>query len=136
MLVNQLPRSMRRVRSLSNCCLTRASFSLAFLLLAGGCASHPRRASVVTGSASPSPSATPLLTGRIVGEIAVVNAAEHFVLIDLGPNLYVPEPGLNLRSHDAAGTVAHLKTSPEQKRPFIAADIIDGAPKVGDEVLQ
>ena len=56
----------------------------------------------------------------------MVNEAEHFVLIDLGSNLYVPAPGTTLRATDAAGETAHLKASPEQKRPFIAADIIDG----------
>ncbi len=61
---------------------------------------------------------------------------ERFVLIDLGSNLYVPEPGALLRSTNPAGDTAHLKTSPEQKRPFIAADIIDGKPAVGDEVVR
>ena len=135
MLVNQLPCAMRRVRFLSSFCLTTTSLGLPFFLLAGGCAGRPRGTSA-TGPASPNPSTSPQVAGRIVGEIAVVNTAERFVLIDLGSNLYVPEPGTNLRSHDAAGAVAHLKTSPEQKRPFIAADVIDGTPKVGDEVVR
>ena len=37
-----------------------------------------------------------------------------------------------MHSTNAAGATAHLKASPEQKRPFIAADIIDGEPAVGD----
>ncbi len=135
MLVNQLPRAMRRARFFPNFCLTTALVGGSFLF-GGGCGGHAHEAPAVTGSASPAPSATPPIVRRIVGEIAVVNAAEHFVLIDLGSNLYVPAPGTTLRSLDAAGVAARLKTSPEQKRPFIAADIIDGTPKVGDEVLR
>ena len=69
-----------------------------------------------------------------MGEITVVDEEKHFVLIDLEANLYVPPPGMPLQALGASGKVAHLKASPEQKRPFIAADIIDGDPAVGDQV--
>ncbi len=72
----------------------------------------------------------------IVGEIAVVNEAKRFVLIDLQSNLYVPAPGTALRTTNASGKTAHLKAAPEQKRPFIAADIVDGEPAVGDQVVR
>ncbi len=61
---------------------------------------------------------------------------KRFVLIDLASNLYVPAPGAALRSTNAAGATAQLKASSEQKRPFIAADIVDGEPAVGDEVVR
>jgi hypothetical protein len=66
----------------------------------------------------------------------VVDEEKRFVLIDLDSNLYVPAPGTALRSTNAAGAAAHLKASAEQKRPFIAADIVDGEPAVGDEVVR
>jgi hypothetical protein len=91
-----------------------------------GCATKLRPATVGPAPAPPS----------IVGEIAVVDDEKRFVLIDLGSNLYVPAPGAAMHSTNAAGTTAHLKASPEQKRPFIAADIIDGEPTVGDEVVR
>jgi hypothetical protein len=72
----------------------------------------------------------------IVGEIAVVNEAKGFVLVDLQFNLYVPAPGTALHTTNAAGETAHLKAGPEQKRPFIAADIVDGDPAVGDQVVR
>lgn len=85
----------------------------------------------------PPPSTTTALTpARVVGEIAIVDQEKHFVLVDLESNLYVPLPGTELQSRNAAGKVAHLKASPEQKRPFIAADIVDGEPAVGDQVWQ
>jgi hypothetical protein len=70
----------------------------------------------------------------VVGEIAVVDEEKRFVLVDLDSNLYVPLPGTQLQSRNAAGKVARLKASPEQERPFIAADIVEGDPAVGDEV--
>ena len=66
----------------------------------------------------------------------MVNEAKRFVLIDLQSNLYVPVPGTALHTTNAAGEMAHLKAGPEQKRPFIAADIVDGDPKVGDQVVR
>ena len=96
------------------------------LLAFPGCATHPRPATAAPRPAHPS----------VVGEIAVVNEEKRFVLIDLGSNLYVPAPGTAMHSINAAGATAHLKASSEQKRPFIAADIIDGQPAVGDEVVR
>ena len=98
----------------------------ASLFTSTGCAPHPRGAAAEPRPAPPS----------VVGEIAVVDGEKRFVLIDLGSNLYVPAPGAAMHSTNAAGGTAHLKASPEQKRPFIAADIIDGEPAVGDEVVR
>jgi hypothetical protein len=96
------------------------------LLTFSGCATQPRGAMAASQPARPS----------VVGAIAVVDEEKRFVLIDLGSNLYVPAPGAAMHSTNAAGAIAHLKASPEQKRPFIAADIIDGEPAVGDEVVR
>ncbi len=103
----------------------------ACLLLICGCASPARPA-----AASRAPAKPPPIIHAIVGEIAIVDEEERFVLIDLGSNLYVPTPGALLRSSNAAGETAHLKASLEQKRPFVAADIVDGQPMVGDEVVR
>ena len=69
-----------------------------------------------------------------VGEIAFVNSEEHFVLIDLESNLYVPLPGTQLVSVSSKGKTTRLKAGAEQKRPFVAADILEGTPTVGDRV--
>ena len=82
---------------------------------------------------APAPAA---IAPRVVGEIAVVDEEKRFVLIDLESHLYVPAPGTALRAINAKGETAHLKASPEQKRPFVAADIVDGDPAVGDEVVR
>ncbi len=96
------------------------------LLLWTGCRSTPR----------PAPAVAKPATSIVVGEIAIVDEEKQFVLVDLESNLYVPTPGTPLRSINATGETAHLKASPEQKRPFIAADIVDGDPAVGDQVLR
>jgi hypothetical protein len=102
---------------------------LSALLSLGGCARQtPAKPTGVAGAAVPEP--------RVVGEVAVVDQEEKFVLVDLDSHLYVPAPGTALRATNAKGEIAHLKTSPEQKRPFVAADIIDGDPTVGDEVVR
>jgi hypothetical protein len=71
-----------------------------------------------------------------VGKIAVVDEEKHFVLIDLASNLYVPNAGTALQALNAGAESARLRAAPEQKRPFIAADIIDGRPAVGEEVVR
>jgi hypothetical protein len=106
-------------------CLTIAG-ATSSLLLFTGCATKPRPAVAAPAPVRPS----------VVGKIAVVDEEKRFVLIDLDSNLYVPAPGTALRSTNAAGAAAHLKASAEQKRPFIAADIVDGEPAVGDEVVR
>jgi hypothetical protein len=126
MLVNRL-QFMGLTRQLLLRCLTIAAVPIAFYFSFTGCASMTRPA-----AATPASVTLPV----VVGEIAVVDEEKHFVLIDLDSNLYVPPPGTPLRSTNAAGKTAHFKASPEQKRPFIAADIIDGEPAVGDEVVR
>lgn len=106
---------------------------LALLPLFGGCGLFKPKAQA-RSSAQASPSPTPFPVRTVVGQIAVVDEEKRFVLIDLGSNLYVPDPGAALRSTHASGESARLKASPEQKRPFIAADIVEGKPQVGDEV--
>ena len=127
MLVNRLP-------LVSNSFLIPCIYSaiISSVIALSGCVPEtrgktPATAAAVT-TATPEPS--------VVGEVAVVDAEKHFVLVDLESNLYVPAPGTQLRATNAKGGIAHLKASPEQKRPFVAADIIDGAPAVGDQVVR
>jgi hypothetical protein len=106
--------------------LTILGASISWLLFIAGCAAGPGPSAA---SAAPTPPS-------VVGEIALVDEEKRFVLIDLDSNLYVPAPGIALRTTNLAGNTAHLKASPEQKRPFIAADIVDGDPAVGDQVTR
>lgn len=105
--------------------LTIGKASLSSLFFVASCAPRTPPAPPARATAS---------RPEVVGEIAVVDEEKHFVLIDLESNLYVPPPGTPLQATGASGKIAHLRASPEQKRPFIAADVLDGDPAVGDEV--
>jgi hypothetical protein len=108
--------------------------ALGFLLSPAGCATRPQHSAGAKPGASPTP--RPIVR-TLVGDIAIVDREKGFVLIDLGSNLYVPTPGLHLEATNAAGaTTAQLEASPEQNRPFIAADIREGSPEVGDQVYR
>ena len=100
-----------------------AAYSLAF----GGCQLNPTQKRTAVRAAD-----QPV----VVGEVAWVDETNHFVLIDVGSGLYVPAPGVLLRAKNTSGETARLKTAPERKRPFVAADIVDGEPKVGDQVIR
>jgi hypothetical protein len=71
----------------------------------------------------------------IIGSIAYVDEARGFVLIDVG-GIYLPQPGIALKSYAQSNETAVLTVSPEQKRPFITADIVKGLPQKGDDVYE
>ena len=126
MLVNMLPRPCASLCPVLLFRLTILGASISLVLSVTGCATGPRPAAA---SAAPAPPV-------VIGEIAVMDEEQRFVLIDLDSNLYVPAPGTALRTTNPSGKIAQLKASPEQKRPFIAADIIDGDPVVGEQVIR
>jgi hypothetical protein len=97
-----------------------------------GCASRSRRDAKTKIEAAAAP-----ISSQIhfqIGAVSLVDEKKEFVLIDLGSNLYVPDPGTLLRVVREGVVIAQLKAAPEQKRPFIAGDIVEGKPKVGDRV--
>ena len=100
------------------------------ILATAGCATRAQSKPQPRAAAATAPKP------RTVGEIAIVDEEKHFVLIDLQSNLYVPAAGVELRALGANGAISRLKASPEQNRPFIAADIVEGEPAVGDEVVK
>lgn len=85
---------------------------------------HPRKLAV---SAASGP--------RRVGTVAFVNNDLHFVLIDVG-SLYIPAAGQALKTFSGGTESGIVSVSPERKRPFIAADIVKGAPQKDDDVFQ
>jgi len=137
---------MRPVRFFPFFCLTMAG-ELALVVLVG-CSAQPKsaaRPAVVDVHRKTSGTAdASALDGanrsepRIVhvGEVRVVDEEKRFVLIDLQSNLYLPEPGVVLRSIRDTRETAKLKVSPERMRPFIAADIIEGEPAPNDQVVK
>lgn len=88
-----------------------------------GCALHRKQ---------PRPAATPA-GPQAVGTVAVVNDRSRFVLLDVG-SLYAPAAGVTLKCYAGEAETGELVVSPEKKRPFIAADVVKGEPRVGDRV--
>lgn len=72
---------------------------------------------------------------RLVGTVAFVDRSSGFALVDVG-TLYIPQPGMALKSFSAGNETAVLMVSPERKMPFISADIVKGDPHRGDQVFQ
>ena len=104
--------------------LSRCIFAatLGFALIAGsGCAVGHKRVEHL-----PEP--------HLVGKITLVNQASGFALIDSGET---PGAGTLLKAVSLDGKqTALLNVSAEQKKPFIIADIVKGAPHAGEQVFQ
>lgn len=86
-----------------------------------------------TKKKSPAPVATAVETQSFLGTISMVNDDGHFVLVDFG-GFAAPEPGAELQVRRAGEDVATLKAGTEMRRPFAAADILQGTPQPGDDV--
>ena len=74
-------------------------------------------------------------TPRRVGTITLVDDAGRFVLIDTGM-AGVPPLGTALRSFSGEAASGVVAVGSVNRRPFVAADIVQGMPKKGDGVFQ
>ena len=70
-----------------------------------------------------------------VGTVTLVNEAEHFVLIDT-ELAALPAIGTALKSFTGDASSGVVTVGDVNRRPFIVADIVQGAPKKGDGVFQ
>ena len=70
-----------------------------------------------------------------VGTITLVNEAEHFVLIDT-ELAALPAIGTALKSFTGDAASGVVAVGNVNRRPFVVADIVQGAPKKGDGVFQ
>ena len=70
-----------------------------------------------------------------VGTITLVNEAARFVLIDTGMGA-VPAIGTALKSFSGDAPSGVVAVGDVTRRPFVVADIVQGAPKKGDGVFQ
>ena len=70
-----------------------------------------------------------------MGVVTLVNEADGFVLIDSGSQP-TPAVGARLQSYTARVVSGQLKASVVRRRPFVVADIVEGTPRVGDEIFE
>jgi hypothetical protein len=107
--------------AIKTCVFYRLLFSVIIVVSFCGCAGKR------TGPTPPVP--------HLLGRIALVNENLKFVLIDVG-TYYSPKPGQALKTFRAGTQTGILAVTPEYKRPFVAADIIQGNPAPGDAVYE
>jgi hypothetical protein len=70
-----------------------------------------------------------------VGRVALVNAGEHFALIEA--NLaQPPAAGTTLRIYSGGAVSVELRATGVRRRPFLVADLVSGMPEKGDLVMQ
>lgn len=73
---------------------------------------------------------------RAMGEVTIVDHGGRFVWLRTPLSGAVPpETQLVIRSQVDGRVTAKLSTSPERKRLYVAADVTEGEPKVGDAVF-
>ncbi len=70
-----------------------------------------------------------------VGVITLFDEAGGFALIDSGSNP-TPAAGARLLSYTGPTPSAQLKVGDVRRRPFVVADLEEGAPRKGDEVFE
>ena len=103
----------------------RGVFALLIAAQFSGCGLRRPRAKKVAAPAQP----------LLVGTITLVNEDRHFVLIDSGPGPG-PMSGVVLKCRSASGETGELNVGEVRRRPFAIADVVKGAPHVGDQVFQ
>ncbi len=79
------------------------------------------------------PPTTTGATQNFLGTISMVNEDGRFVLVDFG-GFAAPSPGAELQVRRSGEEVATLNAGAEMRRPFAAADIVQGTPQAGDDV--
>jgi hypothetical protein len=73
---------------------------------------------------------------RPMGQVVVVDAEKGFVLVQSPLATVTPaDSTLVVKARDTAATTGKLKVTPERKKNRIAADIVEGSPKIGEVVF-
>ncbi|MCC5848156.1 MAG: hypothetical protein JJU29_08685 [Verrucomicrobia bacterium] len=68
---------------------------------------------------------------RPAGVVRHVNTAERYLIFE---SSFVFRPGQELQAMRDGRAVAEIRVLPQARRPFFAADILEGAPRVDDLV--
>jgi len=100
-----------------------------FLLLFSSCSTFKKNKEAEEKPADRSPGGRSIPIGQVV----LVNDSADFVLVKTGNSIRFKE-GAELESRQGMTTTAILDFSPERKKGFMTADILQGQPQVGDWV--
>jgi hypothetical protein len=113
--------------------MMRQTGILLCLLLVSGCAGFKPRPRPVETAPAVEPSAIPMNFGVTTGRIAVVNPQFRFVVVDFGGQR-APAIGATLKLYREDKPVGSVRLTTPVRGQFITADVVDGEPRVGDEV--
>lgn len=107
---------------------------LVVLLLGASCAKNRPRPTAPAPTAVPAiePVITP--AGPEPGRITQVNEKHQYVVVDFGRNT-PPPTGSRLSARRHAQPVAVLRLTESGRGRFRVADVLEGDPRAGDEVL-
>ncbi len=113
--------------------MRRTALFFAVLLLGAGCAKNRARP---VAPPPPAPVIEPVITvaGPEPGRIIQVNTTHRFVVVDFGRNA-APAPGSRLSACRHNQPVAVLRLTESKRGRFTVADVLEGDPRAGDEVL-
>lgn len=81
-----------------------------------------------------SPKAASVSAVRPIGKVRSVDEQKQFVLIEISSG-GVPAEGVELHCMRDGRSLAVIKSTGVQRRPFFVADIVKGTPGAGDEVV-
>jgi hypothetical protein len=104
---------------------------LLFALVASGCARKKAAQPHNAGSARAGTAAAPSETA-LAGEVSTVNPVARFVVLSF-PLGQMPAIDQHLNLYRRGAKVAEVKVTGQQRGINIIADIVTGAPEVGDE---
>jgi len=102
-----------------------------------GCASGKSAKRSAKPDPEPLKDQKPALAGgalrQTIGKVILVNERMGFVLVDIG-TAPAPAAGTPLQSYLQSEPTANMSVSVYQRRPYLIADVVGGAPRVGDSV--
>ena len=106
---------------------------MAATMLVAGCAHRvpPPAVAPVAPPSSPAPVILPAEPEP--GRVTQINAKYQYVVVDFG-RCRVPPPGSRLVAYRRDQPVATLRLTESARGHFVVADILDGDPRIGDEI--
>ncbi len=106
---------MRTVPLMASC--------LVAVAMLGGCGLLPKK----------KPDAPEATLPAWIGRVAMVDQGHRFALVDTGAPMQLA-PGAKLLSFRDQCRTASLQATPESRPPYLAVDITEGMPSMGDQV--
>lgn len=132
-----VPGRRRRLRTTAMILRSLACSTL-FLICVGAlpaCALLPKGSKAQARAAAARASEESHRRPLLVGQVAMVNAEDGFVLVDAATVTTV-RAGTIWRTYTGTAVSAELRATEVRRRPWVVADIVSGIPQKNDTVMQ